>query len=703
MQLYAIKLGGLMNVTWQNIIVIIERMFELNQEKIAAYLGSKPYTISRIANGETKKLTFISHDDIYERIFAPNIVQSFLTSSLNERELFDSLKDILKTLKLHDFLGDMIANENEYTNGDYKTWVIKLFRAADANVPARKKKSTPISLSSDLPTKLNSIIGRQTEFKRIDNILEIYNYALLYGFGGVGKSCTVLEYVYSKKQDYVIQYIICDETDSLQSALKKIKFNGLKDINIEFEKTIESLQNCQTPAIIIFDNLNKQFTIDEYEKFIKLTRCNHLIKFIITSRDNKLLREDYNEYTVEIKPLDNSTLLQLYNIWNKDSTKNTNIEKHREILTKIFQLVGYNTLAIELIACIPTKSGMNEYDIYNQLIKEGLDISVELSKNKDGKLIEGSPIVIIEKIFKIADLDYVQKNIMKHMALISLNGIKLRVFKELFEYNTDSEIFRLSDINWLVIKDEEDKIISLHPLIAEILWRMEDTKPSDAECHLFIKKLLNKLNNPEPDENMKFEFLNAAITLIQKITPEMEVIYNDTSIFNFFIYISENFENNSIQHDICTLIFHVAFKNLNHENNINFETFFHYMEFINSLHKEHTSIFQYHENFFKIIRESDEFEWQSNIDYLKNIHAMSNSEFDRYIEDFNNAQYDFNLKNQTILNIIIFLRNYNNKEFDLYIQFVNLLSKCDDSIFEFYIAFCLYLRHFNSCPISNEM
>ena len=88
----------------------------------------------------------------------------------------------------------------------------------------------PVSLLDILPQK-PLVFGREIELKQLDDIFETSNYAILTGIGGIGKSCVSLVYAHALKKtgNWTVQHIICENDDTLQTAIIRLQFNGLTD------------------------------------------------------------------------------------------------------------------------------------------------------------------------------------------------------------------------------------------------------------------------------------------------------------------------------------------------------------------------------------------------------------------------------------------------------------------------------------------
>ena len=338
------------------------------------------------------------------------------------------------------------------------------------------------------------VIGREDEIDKIKDIFLSSNYAVLSGLGGIGKTYTALLYAYhlQKSGGWITQCVTCENADSLQEAVARLQFHGLEyDKNdLQFDIRLKALQAHSKPIIIIFDDFNLRFEQDDLKDLKKLTECTHA-RFIFTSRQKPLIN---NRHIVKIKPMNTNSLLELYWHYRFDEdhpNKYDYINKHKEILTKMFDLIGGHTLMIELLAKLPIRSGLSECEIYNYL-NNNLDVSSSetgIAKNdtlsissakvgvvKDDIYIDDNVNEIIKKIFAVSKLNNVEKDIMTHMSLISTDGIKQSLFEELTGYSPD-ELNSLKESNWIMM-DERKLKLRLHPLIAEAALNIDETRPS---------------------------------------------------------------------------------------------------------------------------------------------------------------------------------------------------------------------------------
>jgi hypothetical protein len=175
----------------------------------------------------------------------------------------------------------------------------------------------PVSLCHVLPQK-PKLFGRENELKSIAEIFKENNYVVLSGVGGIGKSYVALAYAHSLNESSrcVIQHIVCEDSDSLRDVVIRLRFEGLdelKNVNKDkkFDRIMRALKNRSQSMLIIFDNLNRRIEQNDRDDFDKLRECGLHVKFLITSRDDKILG-DNRQHVVRIKPLDIDTLLEFF-------------------------------------------------------------------------------------------------------------------------------------------------------------------------------------------------------------------------------------------------------------------------------------------------------------------------------------------------------------------------------------------------------
>lgn len=124
-----------MEISWKTFITIIQRMWDIKQNKIAEYLHVDPATISRLAKG--KQLRFSCNiNDIYRNLFDPN-TPGIPAHSKNPDELLRDMKAVIEEVGLSDATKDLDNNNYE----KYVIGLLKLFRNNEPPLSTQEKIS----------------------------------------------------------------------------------------------------------------------------------------------------------------------------------------------------------------------------------------------------------------------------------------------------------------------------------------------------------------------------------------------------------------------------------------------------------------------------------------------------------------------------------------------------------------------------------
>jgi len=348
------------------------------------------------------------------------------------------------------------------------------------------------------------VFGRDAEMEKIDAIFENSNFAIITGIGGIGKSSLALAYAQNlikNNDDYIVQHIVCCDTDTLNDVVLRLQFeypsnfDKNEEADIQFEHRVRELQSSRKPTLIIFDNLNKQFTSKCRSNFRRLTEQGH-VQFLITSRTPLVFGKGC---IIPVEQLSFESLLEIYSYYrfkNPDKHKSYIFER-KDILREMFERVGNHTLTIEMLAKLPTRVGQDEFEINTLLARNIKNLPATVEIVKDGIGIENTVIEVLKEIFSISNLTDKEIDIMRNMALIPPTGISKRMFECLTSYSfkeQDSPVESLKKSSWINV-DEETFIVTLHPVIAEVIKNIDETKMTHETCRIFFQNLLSGLNH----------------------------------------------------------------------------------------------------------------------------------------------------------------------------------------------------------------
>lgn len=432
-----------------------------------------------------------------------NGINNFGFSKYLEENANFSWKKLQKAFMHLDYK-DLVDTETFYKEIFY--WSLLNQFCDFLNMPKPKK---PILLSHRLPKNYKTF-GRENSLKKITEVFKNRNYVILTGMSGIGKSHVAWAYAHSLNEydGCRVQHIICEDSDSLRQMVCRLQFDDLEDDKEEdkkFDLRVKALQTYKQPVLIILDNLNRKLTIKDKHDLQKLTEDISLshVKWLITTRQQKLVYDE--EHIIPICTLCNDSLLDLYwyNRFSQPEKHQDYIDKYTETVENMFEKIGNHTLMIELLAKLPKKTGLDETKM-NTYIQHTLYISNRnVTAIVRNECMEDTVKNIITHLFfnSLYDntnentmkpvLNEAEKEIMKYMTLLSPSGLKLRLFEELIDYNngkySNNEINNLIESRLIIMDDEEDFTIRLHPLIFETIYEMEENEPFYASYWSFSK------------------------------------------------------------------------------------------------------------------------------------------------------------------------------------------------------------------------
>lgn len=459
-------------ITWKDTIDIIIQTLECTQQDIAERLEIEKSHLSKVKSGRLNAPSEVFEPaKVYAKIFDTNAGDSLAhkKNKKNEKYLLTDFKMIIE----QDFKEVKCSMSDCWDSTDYHTFIMKLLERT-RRTPTGNHKNTQFELCHILPEKPPSF-GRDDELKEISAAFESGSYVVLTGMGGIGKSHLAVLYAHMLNVDgnWVIQYIICEDSESLQQALCKLKFSDLpENESVESpEEVIARLKTHKKNALLILDNLNTPFKDDDRKTFQKLTQCN--IRILMTSRYP--LIED-KRHLVNILSLDDSWLLKLYEYYRFEYSADHSryISQNQATLQQMFSLVERHTLMVVLLAKLPRRCFLDEGTIL-KLMKAGLPLPTEhVGMEQDGSFVEDTIYGIVKALFNISKLSEQEKAIMMCMTIIPNSGISAGKFRDL-TCCAKRDIDNLIKAQW-IIADAETFQIRLHPLIREALLTTDEAK-----------------------------------------------------------------------------------------------------------------------------------------------------------------------------------------------------------------------------------
>ena len=296
------------------------------------------------------------------------------------------------------------------------------------------------------------------------------------GVAGIGKSEFAKYYADKNRKKYT-NIIYLYYAGDLKKSIAGMGFDDDTSEMTEemlFDKHYKILKKLHHDSLIILDNFN---ILPKDDSFFREFAQNDF-QLLITTRCRP------TQYPImELKELDTDTELpELFYRLCPSAKKDALATK------QIIQTVHSHTLTVVLSALSLSANGMEAEELLYELQTCGLSISsgeaVELYK--DGDYTDGLLAEHLRKLLQLGKLSDPCLDVLRNLSLLSASGVLKNAFKNWLKLPS------LNDVNYLakygfIHDDKENRKISLHPLIREIVAL--ETLPSVSNCHTLLDSL----------------------------------------------------------------------------------------------------------------------------------------------------------------------------------------------------------------------
>jgi len=470
----------------------------------------------------------IKHDSVVNNIFESQLLvnidtkinditnilsskgESFLPELTNiENEIAEGNKNILE---IHELLLKSFVDISDKIEGMDKKLDILI---------ERKDSTEEMRLHHQPKRPTQHFVGREAQLKEIDKKLNQYNYVVLTGMGGIGKTELAKQYAWDacgKKQTYdIVQFVnyrhSLRETIALQLSFHNFdaveaqasKMKPKDAIAYKFKEKIAQMNKSDVGRIlIIIDNyktpLKKGDRVptekDDLNQFISGS-----YKVIFTSRE-----EDMGSL-IKIESMNaEEDLFSLFCSYFNDEYHQLELtEENKPVIRSIIELVNSHTMTIMLIATAMRESEIPPKTMLKRL-QEGFEkLRTEIELDKEGLDSASREQTIEMHIQTLFDMSEIEANtnyayIMTNMAIVPESGLELKIFYKwaLSEWykNDDSDDKNYTDMNHLIKRNwikvtykEKTPYISLHRLISDVANKK--LKPDSNKCSKLIEHLVD--------------------------------------------------------------------------------------------------------------------------------------------------------------------------------------------------------------------
>ncbi|HCT91629.1 MAG TPA: tetratricopeptide repeat protein [Lachnospiraceae bacterium] len=499
-------------LNYRTIILYLVKQCKLTNKEIADDLDVDQATISRVKTGKQSHIAkSMDADFFYESVFSEKSNlrdEQFAVGFYEYLDEQECLNDYIKTIyfrckeKCHE-------QEPEKSDETYKEFILSVLKEADRysenspvpDTPACLQKTDPaqhITLEKFAsPIEGNIFIGREKIVEQIHATLKQWGTGIIYGIGGLGKSYCSLRYAELYKREYTQVQQIFFSTD-IKNTISKIRFRGLDESHASEEEKLKKrfalLESYSEDTLLIIDNMD--VIPQDRENYERLK--NMQMRVLFTSREADL---DHPKYMIPIEPLSQEEQRSLFEHFSEFTISDEDLPKYHTL----FEKVAGHTLLLELIAKTMAASDTTLEEMLHILSStKDIDIS-KVSIAKDNKYQQAQMDQFVSMLFDLSELNEKQKNILMHLSLVSIDGIRRRLFKELLKVE-NNDINGLINQSW-IIKDNGNGPASvkihLHPVICSAV--IKNTDPSLEKCHDFIERITEqcerKGNTPFTDSD----------------------------------------------------------------------------------------------------------------------------------------------------------------------------------------------------------
>ena len=330
--------------------------------------------------------------------------------------------------------------------------------------------------NSRLPSITEEFVGRKNELKECGKLLQERPTLFIIGVAGIGKS-EFAKYYSDKNRKKYTNIIYLYYAGNLKKSIAGMEFDDDTSEMTEemlFDKHYKILKKLHHDSLIILDNFN---VLPKDDSFFREFAQNDF-QLLITTRCRP------TQYPImELKELDADTELPELFYRLCPSAKKDTLATKQSIHT-----VHSHTLTVVLSALFLSANGMEAEELLYELQTCGLSIAsgeaVELYK--DGDYTDGLMAEHLKKLLQLGKLSDPCLDVLRNLSLLSASGVLKNAFKNWLKLPS------LNDVNYLakygfIHDDKENRKISLHPLIREIVAL--ETLPSVSNCHTLLDSL----------------------------------------------------------------------------------------------------------------------------------------------------------------------------------------------------------------------
>ena len=369
-------------------------------------------------------------------------------------------------------------------------------RAREDKIPGKKiggrakERAPEVRFAPFANPVIQVFIGRGDLLRRIGEVLTQHSVSVICGIGGLGKSQAALAYAKEGQEKGIYQQVQCVFFEgSLSDTLLRIPLEGLPDYqdasdSDRLKDRLAALRGFGADTLLIIDNVDQDPA--EADRVLLTELCRMPLHLLITSRNNKLERE---EYRIPIEPL---AADEQYQLFLKHYGVNALPDDEKQDYVRLFEKVGGHTMLIELIAKTMQEDVMQPAEMM-RVLESGDDSDLTaIEFEKDSRWGADTIYRFVAALFDSTALNAEEKNILARLSYTPARGLRLRLFKEHFLHANDmGTLTRLVQLSWLT-RDTEGlptrHRIHMHPVVCTAVG--QNLKPTLTDVTDYMDAIL---------------------------------------------------------------------------------------------------------------------------------------------------------------------------------------------------------------------
>lgn len=357
------------------------------------------------------------------------------------------------------------------------------------------------------------------EYREIDTAFKKSNIVILYGIAGMGKTQLAKGYALKYSQQYD-EICVVEGEGRIEEKLEKIQF--CINVRRQIDEIIRVLANKSERTLAIVD-IPKVSASDRL--FIEKTLSNLKMRFIITTLNRGDLKSVVEK---NVGPLSISILFQIF-IKNSELNERWMTDSQFE---KLLKIIDYNICTLVLLAkCLKRKILPVE-----QLIdeREWIWNKTRLSTVHMKEYNQPTAKSPIYHILDILERYGVYGKEYAELSIWCKNNMKVDILKR---WCSDTAFEKIHDsIEWGLIEytDYDEKIIKMHSLLADALWKRDRIEFKDYKC--YIAKFFEDIQWGKKKYLDFFELYDVMYNIFQRYNFEFKEKRSTKNIGNCKIY-----------------------------------------------------------------------------------------------------------------------------------------------------------------------